>query len=442
MINSGGISTHSTALYLLRAAKLSANGQPRLGDASQDQFKPQRIVSPESALAKTDSTGTRRDNAETGYFRPRLSSAVFVRTAGVEALSVTGQQDEELASWLKHTVEYNEAYYADSKITSDMVRGGGHQWSKWSVQSLWRTDGGTGTFVGAMNDATVSVQGSTAYVEAWHDATVMTGSGNDVISVFENSNVSSGAGDDYIESAGLAHIVSGSGNDVVSTYAGSYVDLGEGDDKLRGYSNVTAFGGGGNDDIRVGNNSDIDGGEGDDLIVAANHSRLMGGSGNDTIIGSDFDSGETSLGNNELDGGEGDDYLQAGTRSRVSGGAGNDTIRLTGDGTTVSFAKGDGADTIASPHNFKLAISGYSSADVSAELSDDGIWHVTFAGSDDSVAINLTAGKTAELSFDDGSTLDLTGPAVEKVLEQRVKKLALPKFEYIWTSVEEAYRAF
>jgi Ca2+-binding RTX toxin-like protein len=149
-------------------------------------------------------------------------------------------------------------------------------------------------------------------------------------------NASGTAGADQIDMQAIAayNIDTAAGDDTVNVKAGSLSGLtaGDGNDKVN---------------LAAAYMSDIDGGRGNDAIEMAGDfaGNVNGGAGNDTIK----ISAGTILGAN---GGDGNDtlYLE-GARIFAAGGAGNDTITINNTGdkpAELSFAKGDGKDTVNS----------------------------------------------------------------------------------------------
>jgi len=265
-------------------------------------------------------------------------------------------------------------------------------------------------------------------VDLWNNAKVTTGDGDDAIHVHNGAIVDSGAGNDSIATYRNARVFAGDGHDYVHTYENSYVDAGDGDDYIRGYEGMTVYAGTGNDEVRAYDHSFVDAGDGDDLVVTYGHSTLIGGAGNDTLIDSDYSAREDQIGRSILDGGEGDDYIQAGKNSTVSGGTGNDLIRLTGAGSTVNFAKGDGHDKIMSRDDFTVNLTGYSKDDVTvtAEGND---FVVTFKGSDDVLTLDVSSGALAKLTFEDGSALDV-------VASEQYERLEMIHTKPDWSSTD------
>lgn len=253
------------------------------------------------------------------------------------------------------------------------------------------------------------------------------GDGNDnILAVYSAyAKVDSGAGDDRIRASKYSEVAAGDGNDWVYTGAYSTIDGGAGDDYLYGTRYMTIYGGEGNDEIRAVDYATIDAGEGDDLVITYGGSTIHGGAGNDIIIATE--QGKTwvteaqgpgyhrTYGYNDIDGGEGDDYIQTTDNSTVRGGAGNDTIRLIGGGSTVMYAKGDGQDAILADEDFVLNIAGYSKDEVTITAQGED-FVVSFAGSDERISLMLSKGATANLVFEDGSSLEVVGDARDRRL--------------------------
>ena len=142
------------------------------------------------------------------------------------------------------------------------------------------------------------------------------------------------------------------GND--STVLGLFNDslFGDlGNDTLGGGGgNNTFSGGGGNDSLLGGGgNESLDGGDGnntidagggaDTIVTTTGNNSLYGGEGADSII--------VTSGNNTYDGGAGNDTIQSGGGAdSIIGGYGNDSIFAGGDRDTISWAPGQGSDTI------------------------------------------------------------------------------------------------
>ncbi|CAN1724639.1 Leukotoxin [Hyphomicrobium sp. 1Nfss2.1] len=274
----------------------------------------------------------------------------------------------------------------------------------------------THSSISASDNATIIGGEGNDSIGAQHYATVYGSGGSDSIGVLDYGKVDGGAGEDFIGAFDYADIIAGEGDDWVDANHYAKVDLGDGDDYVRAYSYAQVAGGTGNDEIRVNDHATVDGGEGDDLVVSSGHATINGGAGNDILITADsvkYDS--PYYGYNDIDGGEGDDYIQTTDNSNVRGGTGNDVIRLIGAGSTVSFAKGDGQDAILSHDSFTLNISGYSRDAVSVAVEND-VFVVSFAGSDEKITLDISNGATAHLTFEDSSSLDVSGGESAKVL--------------------------
>lgn len=270
-------------------------------------------------------------------------------------------------------------------------------------------------FEGAQIDTTDGDESadSDIYVRTFGDARIATGGGNDDIGAHHRSVIASGSGDDH-----------------VTTYSYGSVDSGAGDDNVYGYSYMRVAAGEGNDEVRTSGYSVVDAGNGDDLVVTLGYSQVDGGAGNDTLVAVDHTADHTGdqAGHAILRGGEGDDDIQIGRNSTANGGTGNDTITLAREGSTVEFTRGDGQDRIFSADDFALAISGYSKDDVTLTKLDGNVV-VSFAGSDDTITINLPDEKVAALSFSDGTEMTING----------ADESSSPKFNLKWTTPEWRY---
>jgi hypothetical protein len=284
-------------------------------------------------------------------------------------------------------------------------------------------------FDGAKIDTTDGDEGddSDISITAYNDAKVTTGGGRDDIGVYDRAIVSSGSGDDKVTTYGYGTISSGAGNDYV--YGNSYmrVDAGTGDDE-----------------IRTSGYSVIDAGDGGDLVVTLGYSQVDGGAGNDTLIAVDTSADHVDqVGHAVLRGGEGDDDIQIGRNSVASGGAGNDTITLMRWGSTVEFARGDGQDKVFAAHDLTLDISGYGKGDVMLTKADGNLV-VSFAGSDDSITINLPDDKIVRFTFDNGTEMAVNGADEELAPRFTVKSTspewrnALPYFEGVYSGNQES----
>jgi len=82
---------------------------------------------------------------------------------------------------------------------------------------------------------------------------------------------------------------------------------------------------------------------------------------------------------------------------------------VTGDNSTVNFAKGDGNDVVRVENpgdSVDFSISGYSRNDVVVSRQY-GTTVVKFKGSDDSLAFTLGSNGSARLTFADHTSLDI-----------------------------------
>lgn len=304
---------------------------------------------------------------------------------------------------------------ATAKIAAIVARIGSGETVDLSSENYTRASASgadDGTFVGGSGRDFVFLQDR---------AKVFTGDGDDGIKVYNDAVVDSGAGNDSIGTYGNARINAGDGHDYVHTYENSYVDAGAGDDYVRGYERMTVYAGSGNDEVRAYDHSFVDAGDGDDLVIAYGYSTIKGGAGSDTLIVSDWSAEEHQLGHAVVDGGEGDDYIQTGKNSTVSGAAGNDVIRLTGAGTTVNFAKGDGHDKIMSRDDFTVNLTGYSKDDVTVTVEGND-FVVKFKDTDDALTLDISSGAVARLAFEDGSTLDVVASEQPELLQKILAK--------------------
>lgn len=195
-------------------------------------------------------------------------------------------------------------------------------------------------------------------------------------------NVDTGTGDDSLiaKSAAIASLTLGDGKDSLKATAGLIADI---------------DGGAGDDDIQLT----------DSLIM-----NVAGGDGNDSIKAS----GQALVG---IDGGDGDDtmYLE-GNRIFASGGKGNDavTIHQTGEQNRVveyAFARGDGADTIATDGPLSIRFTGYSQNDMTITQSNNSLT-IKMNGSSDMMTISIdTVNNTSsnklryEFTSDKGQTV-------------------------------------
>jgi hypothetical protein len=266
-------------------------------------------------------------------------------------------------------------------------------------------------FEGAQMDTTDGDESDdpNVYARTFGDARIKTGGGNDDIGAHHRSVIASGSGDDH-----------------VTTYDYGNVDSGAGDDYVYGSSYMRVEAGGGNDEIRTSGYSIVDAGDGDDLAVTLGYSKVNGGAGNDTLIAVDRTADHSEqAGHAVLAGGDGDDDIQIGRNSVANGGTGNDKITLMREGSTVEFARGDGHDKVFSADDFTLAISGYSKDDITL-TKQDGNLVVSFAGSDDTITINLPDGKSVSITFADGTEMTVVG----------ADESFAPTFSVKWTSPE------
>lgn len=262
------------------------------------------------------------------------------------------------------------------------------------------------------------------------NATIDSGAGNDVIDVDGHANVAAGEGDDIVLTYGHSTVDGGAGNDHISTYGHSTVTGGDGDDSISTNAYSSVSGGNGNDILRAYGNSTLDGGAGDDSLSAYDHANLSGGAGSDIIDAYDHAVVDAGTGNDSVhtyshatvsagdgddhvrthdysvvDAGAGNDIIWVGGSSTVTGGAGDDYISVTGDNSTINFAKGDGNDVVRVDNgsdSLDFAISGYSLNDVIV-TQQFGRTTVNFKGSNDSVVFN----GSARLSFADHTSVDI-----------------------------------
>src|SRR5437867_1390012 len=92
-----------------------------------------------------------------------------------------------------------------------------------------------------------------------------------------------------------------------------------------------------------------------------------------------------------------------GGSSTVTGGAGDDYIKVTGDNSTINFAKGDGNDVVRVDNgsgSVDFSISGYSLNNVIV-TQQYGRTTVNFKGSNDSLVFDHGSNGSARLSFAD-----------------------------------------
>lgn len=186
-------------------------------------------------------------------------------------------------------------------------------------------------------------------------------------------------GDDTLTFAGrsVSNVEAGAGNDsiIVKTTTASSIDAGDGDDQIKlaaRFLNDIA-GGMGDDTIEISATTilSVDGGDGDDTLKVAA----------DTVLG--------------LTGGDGDDtILVEGQRLSASGGSGNDTVTFNirrGGSAEYLFARGDGADTIASNGALTIVLTGYSPFEIAAKVSDNRMV-ITFDGTEDKLTLDFADG--------------------------------------------------
>jgi hypothetical protein len=268
---------------------------------------------------------------------------------------------------------------------------------------------------------------------------------NLTIDAFNEARISTGGGDDDIGAYDRAVVSSGGGADQIETYDYGVVSSGAGDDRIAANSYMRVDAGDGNDEVRTYGYASVDAGTGNDLVVTHGYSTVQGDAGNDRLIALDR-SGDNlnQVGHAVLSGGDGDDDIQIGRNSVANGGTGNDTITLIREGSTVEFARGDGQDKIFAADDFALAISGYSKEDVNV-TKQDGNLIVSFAGSNDTITINLPDEKVARLSFQDGSEMTINGADESFAPRFNVKSTASdwrnvqPYFEGKYSGLEVGY---
>lgn len=260
-----------------------------------------------------------------------------------------------------------------------------------------------------MDGATIETGSGNNYVSTYSYSSVTAGAGNDVIRTYDHATVDAGDGNDIVQTSSYSTVAGGGGNDVLQVSSHSQASGGDGNDVVIGYSYVDLNGGAGNDVMEGGDHSTVDAGEGNDLVFAYGYSTVQAGAGDDVIITS-VNNGPNQdyqiFGYETVDAGEGNDYIQTGAHSNVTGGTGDDVIRLTGEGSTVNFAKGDGKDTILSRDDLTINLTGYSKDDVIIDDRGDSMV-ISFKGSDDSMTLDMSKGMTVHLAFDDESSLDV-----------------------------------
>ena len=101
--------------------------------------------------------------------------------------------------------------------------------------------------------------------------------------------------------------------------------------------------------------------------------------------------------------------IWVGGSSTVTGGAGDDYIKVTGDNSTINFAKGDGNDVVRVDNgsgSVDFSISGYSLNNVIV-TQQYGRTTVNFKGSNDSLVFDHGSNGSARLSFADHTSVDI-----------------------------------
>ena len=101
--------------------------------------------------------------------------------------------------------------------------------------------------------------------------------------------------------------------------------------------------------------------------------------------------------------------IWVGGSSTVTGGAGDDYIKVTGDNSTINFAKGAGNDVVRVDNgsgSVDFSISGYSLNDVIV-TQQYGRTTVNFKGSNDSLVFDHGSNGSARLSFADHTSVDI-----------------------------------
>src|SRR5437899_12829741 len=99
--------------------------------------------------------------------------------------------------------------------------------------------------------------------------------------------------------------------------------------------------------------------------------------------------------------------IWVGGSSTVTGGAGDDYIKVTGDNSTINFAKGDGNDVVRVDNgSVDFSISGYSQDDVIV-TQQYGRTTVNFKGSSDSLVFDHGSNGSARLTFADHTSVDI-----------------------------------
>src|SRR6185369_18041250 len=110
------------------------------------------------------------------------------------------------------------------------------------------------------------------------------------------------------------------------------------------------------------------------------------------------------------DAGAGDDVVQVGGYSSVTGGAGDDHIWVSGDNSTINFARGDGNDVVRvdnSSGSVNFSINGYSLDDV-VITRQYGRTTLNFKGSNDSLVFDYGGNGSARLNFADNVSIDIS----------------------------------
>ncbi len=317
----------------------------------------------------------------------------------------------------------NGADYVDAYDFAAVAGGAGDD--DINVYGFSLVSGGAGNdHITAYHHATITGGAGNDSIEAYSFANIDGGDGNDTIDVYSFGLVSGGNGNDVIDSNDYATIDGGNGDDRISTYSNSLVFGGDGNDKITAYDHLTVDAGNGNDTVFAYDHGHISTGAGNDIVVTyGGSSQIQGGQGNDVLISTDFSVYDAYTADGSmLDGGDGNDYLQAGDDARLKGGAGDDILRLTGKNATVVFGRGDGSDTVRSTGNLSVDIGGYSKHDISIQTQGQ-TYVVTFAGTGETLTLDLTSGVTARLTFADGS-VEVTGADVRKTLSHVITDAA------------------
>lgn len=217
-------------------------------------------------------------------------------------------------------------------------------------------------------------------IDVWSNSVVTAGGGDDVVRAWSQSAVDGGDGDDHINVWSDSAVDGGAGNDVITAWSGSRVDGGDGDDRIDVWSNSRVDGGAGNDIISAWSDSIVDGDAGDDRISAWSGSRVSGGAGNDII--------------------------SASSDSVVDGGTGDDTIWI-GDRSIMTYAAGDGKDTITAHGNITLQIGNGLSADQTTVTVSGNEAKISFGNGTDEITLRLSRSSSAQLAFADGRTIEV-----------------------------------